>query len=273
MHKGVGLITDYAPKSHISEQFRTLRTNIQYSDADHQIKTLVFTSSGPSEGKSTISGNIAVTFANQGLRTLLVDADTRRPTVHATFSLLNERGLVTLLTSKEDLDLSEYIVPTSVDHLSVLPTGPVPPNPSELLSSKRMERLIATLAKNFDMVIFDVPPLGSVTDAQILASKVDATVLVVPYGIAQKGAVLAAKSMLEQVDATSSASSKTAFLKKPMVTTVTMATTGITARKIKIILLRSNAAWKSVEESAGFLFCSSSRVSVQRTCVQHASGP
>ncbi|WP_125711227.1 CpsD/CapB family tyrosine-protein kinase [Lacticaseibacillus porcinae] len=201
MHKGVGLITAYAPKSHISEQFRTLRTNIQYSNADQQIKTLVFTSSGPAEGKSTISANVAVTFANQGLRTLLVDADTRRPTVHATFSLLNERGLVNLLTSKEDLDLGEYIVPTSVEHLSVLPTGPVPPNPSELLSSKRMERLINTLSKNFDMVIFDVPPLGSVTDAQILASKVDATVLVVPFGIAQKGAVIAGKGLLEQVDA------------------------------------------------------------------------
>lgn len=201
MHKGVALITAYSPKSHISEQFRTLRTNIQYSDADHRIKTLVFTSSGPSEGKSTVSGNVAVTFADQGLRTLLVDADTRRPTVHATFSLLNERGLVNLLTSKEDLDLGDYIVPTSVNNLSVLPTGPVPPNPSELLSSKRMERLIDTLAKNFDMVIFDVPPLGSVTDAQILASKVDATIMVVPYGIAEKGAVMASKAMLDQVDA------------------------------------------------------------------------
>lgn len=201
MHKGISLITDYAPKSHISEQFRTLRTNILYSDADKQLKTLVFTSSGASEGKSTVSGNVAVTFANQGLRTLLVDADTRRPTVHATFSLTNEKGLVNLLTTKEDLDLADYIVPTSIDHLNVLPTGPLPPNPSELLSSKRMERLIETLAKNFDMVIFDVPPLDSVTDAQILASKVDATILVVPYGIAQKGAVLAAKEMLEKVDA------------------------------------------------------------------------
>ena len=201
MHKGISLITDYAPKSHISEQFRTLRTNILYSDADKQLKTLVFTSSGASEGKSTVSGNVAVTFANQGLRTLLVDADTRRPTVHATFSLTNEKGLVNLLTTKEDLDLADYIVPTSINHLSVLPTGPLPPNPSELLSSKRMERLIETLAKNFDMVIFDVPPLDSVTDAQILASKVDATILVVPYGIAQKGAVLAAKEMLEKVDA------------------------------------------------------------------------
>lgn len=201
MHKEISLITDYAPKSHISEQFRTLRTNILYSDADKQLKTLVFTSSGASEGKSTVSGNVAVTFANQGLRTLLVDADTRRPTVHATFSLNNEKGLVNLLTTKEDLDLADYIVPTSIDHLSVLPTGPLPPNPSELLSSKRMERLIETLAKNFDMVIFDVPPLDSVTDAQILASKVDATILVVPYGIAQKGAVLAAKEMLEKVDA------------------------------------------------------------------------
>lgn len=201
MNKGIGLITEYDPKSHISEQFRTLRTNILFSDADNQIKTLVFTSSGPSEGKSTVSGNVAVTFANQGLRTLLVDADTRRPTVHATFSLTNEKGLVNLLTTKTDLDLSEYIIPTTIDKLSVLPTGPVPPNPSELLSSKRMERLIETLSKNFDIVIFDVPPLGSVTDAQILASRTDATVLVVPYGIAEKGAVLAAKEMLDNVDA------------------------------------------------------------------------
>ncbi|MFD1484448.1 CpsD/CapB family tyrosine-protein kinase [Lacticaseibacillus baoqingensis] len=201
MTKGVSLVTDYDPKSQVSEQYRTLRTNIAFSAADKQLQTLVFTSSSASEGKSTVAANVAVTFANQGLRTLLVDADTRRPTVHATFGLLNERGLVNLLTAKTELDLADYIVPTSIVKLSVLPTGPLPPNPSELLSSKRMERLIDTLAAHYDMVIFDVPPLDSVTDAQILASKVDATVLVVPYGIAQKGAVLAAKAMLEKVDA------------------------------------------------------------------------
>ncbi|WP_461215314.1 CpsD/CapB family tyrosine-protein kinase [Lacticaseibacillus sp. GG6-2] len=202
MQHGVGLITVYKPKSTISEQFKTLRTNILFSNADKQIKSLVITSSGVSEGKSTVSANVAVTFANQGLRTLLLDADTRRPTVHATFSMSNDKGLVNLLTEKADrLPAQDYIISTSVENLSVLPTGPVPPNPSELLSSHRMTKLIEDLTAHFDMVIFDAPPVGSVTDAQIIASKCDATILVVPFGIAQKAAVMEAKSMLDNVDA------------------------------------------------------------------------
>jgi capsular exopolysaccharide synthesis family protein len=148
-----------------------------------------------------VAANVAVTFANQGLNTLLVDADMRRPTVHATFGLLNDKGLVNLLTTKDEINLAEYIVQTSIDNLSVLPTGPLPPNPSELLSSRRMARLIEILADHCDIVIFDVPPLDSVTDAQILATRADATILVVPYGIAQKGAVVAAKAMLDRVNA------------------------------------------------------------------------
>lgn len=202
MHQGVNLITSADPTSFISEQYKTLRTNILYSNADEQIKTLVFTSSGPSEGKSTVSGNVAVTFANQGLRTLLMDADMRRPTVHATFSAFNDSGLVTLLTGEESNEkLAQTIIETEIDHLYALPAGPVPPNPSELLSSKRMHRLMDALKNSFDIIILDAPPVGSVTDAQILASQADATILVVPYGIAQKELVAEAQDLLQKANA------------------------------------------------------------------------
>lgn len=202
MHKGINLITVNSPTSNISEQYKTLRTNIVYSNADKKIKTVVFTSSGPSEGKSTVAGNVAVTFANQGLRTLLLDADLRRPTVHATLSVRNDAGLVNLITGEEsEQELQQTIIETSVKHLYALTAGPVPPNPSELLSSNRMHKLMQDLEHNFDMIILDASPVGSVTDAQILASSADATILVVPYGIAQKIPVAEAKDLLEKANA------------------------------------------------------------------------
>lgn len=200
--KGVALITDYAPLSTISEEYRTLRTNIMYSNADKKIKTLSITSAGPSEGKSTVSGNIAVTFANQGLKTLLIDADMRRPTIHATFGLQNRNGLVDLLTQSEsEEEAKQAIRETKIENLSVLPSGPIPPNASELLSSKRMVNLLKGLSEVFDMIIFDLPPLTSVTDAQIVASRTDATILVTPYGVAKKGMLLEARGLLEKVNA------------------------------------------------------------------------
>ncbi|WP_262316918.1 CpsD/CapB family tyrosine-protein kinase [Lacticaseibacillus parakribbianus] len=199
---GVALITDYAPMSRVSEEYKTLRTNILYAKADDPIHTLLITSAGPSEGKSTVSGNIAATFAKQGLRTILLDTDMRRPTVHATFGIQNNFGLVDLLTGEEDNEkLQRACRQTEIENLTILPCGPIPPNPSELLASKRMTRLLKGLTNAFDLVILDAPPVISVTDAQVLGSRADATVLVVPYGIAQKSMVMEAKSLLDQVNA------------------------------------------------------------------------
>ncbi len=204
LHQGVALITDYDAFGHISEEYRTLRTNISFSKADGVLKTIAVTSDSPVEGKSTVSANLAVTFANQEQKTILVDLDMRKPTVHATFGIQNTSGLVNLLTDPvKDLGmlLTSYCKESGIDNLMILTSGPTPPNPSELLGSKRMETLLVALSKHYDRIILDTPPVISVTDAQIIASRADATILVVPYGIAQKAAVMDAKLLLQKVNA------------------------------------------------------------------------
>ncbi|MFD1441634.1 CpsD/CapB family tyrosine-protein kinase [Lacticaseibacillus hegangensis] len=204
VRQGVALVTNYDPTGHVSEEYRTLRTNISFSKAGGSIKTIGVTSDAPAEGKSTVSANLAVTFAAQGLKTILVDLDMRRPTVHATFGLQNTSGLVTLLTNDaDDLAgmLSLYCKDTDIDNLAVMTSGPTPPNPSELLGSDQMLALLKELGQRYERIILDTPPLMSVTDAQIVASHADATILVVPYGIAQKAAVLDAKVLLQKVNA------------------------------------------------------------------------
>lgn len=197
---GVGLITVAQPTSTIAEQFRTVRTNIQFSSIDKDMKVIMATSSGPSEGKSTVITNLAVTYANQGLKVLLIDADMRRPIAHQTFGLSNEKGLTNCLTEK-NIDVADVVEETPVENLYVMPSGPTPPNPSELLNTKRMDSLLAAVAEQMDMVIIDTPPLISVTDAQIVATKVDGTILVVREGVANKGAVMKAKELLDTVHA------------------------------------------------------------------------
>lgn len=196
----VSLITLIDPSSPISEQYRTIRTNIQFaSSADKQIKTLVVTSSGPAEGKTTTSGNLAVVFAKSGQRVLLVDADMRKPTVYKTFNLNNASGLSTVLsTSTSVLEVAQKTV---IDNLSVLTSGPKPPNPSELLGSARMNQVIEEAKKLYDVVIFDMPPVVAVTDAQIMASKADGTILVVRENVARKEFLTKARDLLNMVQA------------------------------------------------------------------------
>src|SRR5699024_1499036 len=140
--------------------------------------------SEPSEGKSTISNNMAVTWADQGTKVVLVDADLRRPTVHRSFDVSNRMGLTNYLSG--NADLSAVVRETMVKDLSVITSVPDPPNPAELLGSKRMENLLSELTAEFDLVIVDAPPVNTATDAQLLASRIDGTVLVVPQGIADK---------------------------------------------------------------------------------------
>ncbi|MBO0471103.1 CpsD/CapB family tyrosine-protein kinase [Enterococcus sp. DIV0242_7C1] len=198
--KAVSLITLADKSSPISEQYRTIRTNIQYAMIDRDLKTLVVTSSGPSEGKSTTSANLAIVFANSGKRVLLVDADMRKPTVAKTFSLDNVRGLSTLLGSREVV-LHQVVQSSGIDNLFLMTSGPKPPNPSELLDSRRMEELIQDLKQQYDLVIFDMPPVVAVTDAQIVSSKSDGTILVVRENVSKRDSLLKAKSLLELVDA------------------------------------------------------------------------
>ncbi|WP_368251840.1 CpsD/CapB family tyrosine-protein kinase [Enterococcus sp. 2201sp1_2201st1_B8_2201SCRN_220225] len=195
----VSLITIADKTSPITEQYRTIRTNIQFASADRKIQTIVVTSSGPSEGKSTTAANIAVVFANAGQRVLLVDADMRKPTVHKTFALSNEAGLSKVLSSNNSV--LEMAQPSMVDNLSILTSGPKPPNPSELLGSTRMNQVIDEARHLYDVIIFDMPPVVTVTDAQIMASKADGTLLVVRENVTRKDALTKAKDLLEMVQA------------------------------------------------------------------------
>lgn len=198
--KGLSLISKLRPKSVIAEQYRTIRTNIQFSMVDRDVKSIVMTSSGPWEGKSTTSANLASVFTDQGKRVLLVDADLRRPTVQRTFGLSNVEGLTTLL-SEPDKKIDEVIQHVTGTELHALTSGPIPPNPSELLNSNRMNGLMKRFEERYDIIIYDMPPVTSVTDAQIMAAKADGVVFVIRHGVAQKDSVLNAKELLEMVNA------------------------------------------------------------------------
>lgn len=198
--KGTTLITVTKPNSVVAEQFRTIRTNIQFSMIDKDLKTIIFTSSGPWEGKSTVAANIASVFADQGKRVCLVDADMRKPTVFKTFNLHNNIGLSNLITTR-DLRVEDVIQHVDRAGLDILASGPVPPNPSELLNSNRMNEVIKILEDKYDLVLFDMPPVVSVTDAQIMATKTDGVVFVIRRGIAHTDDVKHAKELLDMVHA------------------------------------------------------------------------
>ena len=188
------LVTNVNPKSVVSEQFRTVRTNINFSTPDKELKTLLFTSSSPGEGKSTSAANIAIVFAQEGKKVLLVDADMRKPTMHYTFHTTNTTGLSNLLTKQWSLE--EVTKDTEIENLYLITCGPIPPNPAELIGSNSMVALIGELKEQFDLIIFDAPPVLSVTDAQILSNKCDGTILVINSGSTEKDSAIKAKESL-----------------------------------------------------------------------------
>lgn len=198
--QGASLITYTNPKSLNAEQFKTLRTNIEFAQLDRQLKSILVSSSIPAEGKSTVASNLGYAIAQTDKKVLIVDADLRKPTVHRTFKLNNEQGLTTLL-STADLKFNQVVQHSRELNLYFLPSGPIPPNPSELLGSGRMSRLMKELNQYFDIVIYDAPPITAVTDPQILATKVDGVVLVVRQGYSRKEEVKKAKTALDNVNA------------------------------------------------------------------------
>ncbi|MBD2847564.1 CpsD/CapB family tyrosine-protein kinase [Paenibacillus sp. IB182496] len=193
------LVTVANPKSPIAESYRALRTNVDYSAIDDDMQLVMVTSAGVGEGKSTTIANLAVTYAQMDRRVVLVDADMRKPTEHYTFGLSNIVGLSSVIAQQAELD--QVLQPTSVPNLTVLTSGPVPPNPSEMLGSRRMDALLQELRGRFDMVLLDTPPLLAVTDAQILATKSDGVLLVIDYGKVKREIALQAKASLDKVRA------------------------------------------------------------------------
>jgi capsular exopolysaccharide synthesis family protein len=191
------LIVQDDPKSPRAESFRTLRTNLQFLDADRTDRCFVITSSIESEGKSTTAANLAITLADNGSRVLLVDADLRRPKVADYMGLEGAVGLSDALIGRANLQ--DVVQPWGKSGLYVLPAGSIPPNPSELLGSTRMESMLAEFNRAFDVVIFDAPPLLPVTDAAILAKKVGSAIIIVAAGRTHKNQLKGAVTALNSV--------------------------------------------------------------------------
>ncbi len=184
------------PHSSVAEAYRSLRTTVLFSGLDREIQVLAITSSAPQEGKSTTSSNIGIVMAQSGKKTLLVDADLRRPVLHSVFGLPREPGLTNLLFERATFE--EAIRPTDVENLYILPCGIIPPNPAELLGSHRMGQLIERLREEFDMVLLDTPPVVAVTDALLLSHSADATILIARADVTRIDALLRAVDSIER---------------------------------------------------------------------------
>lgn len=194
------LIAAAHPRSPISEAYRALRTNIQYSSVDNPLKTLLVTSTDPTEGKTTTVANLGTVMAQAGLSVILVDSDLRRPALHQYFEVSRNLGLTNALLDKNP-NPDGYLQETEVENLRVLTCGPLPPNPSELLNSQRMRELIEQLKGEADVLLFDSPPILAVTDASILANQVDGVLLVVDAGTTRRGVAQRGKEQLDKVGA------------------------------------------------------------------------
>ena len=190
-------IVEEKPKSIEAEAYRSLRTNIQYSSFDDKYKVIVVTSSDPGEGKSTTAGNLAMALAQGGNSVLLVDCDMRKPSIHKKFKISNVAGLTDLLINKY---VMEEIVYKFNDNLTVVTSGNIPPNPSEMLDSISMRKFLTEMREEFDYIILDTPPLQAVTDAQILSTKADGTLLVVKAEKTKKESVLNSINLIKKVN-------------------------------------------------------------------------
>ncbi len=200
MPEDLDLVTITDPISPASEAYRTLRLNLQFATLDAPLRTLLVTSPSPDEGKSTTLANLAVTVAQAEQRVIMVDCDLRRPRLHELFHLSNDLGLTTVMLDDQALS-APPLQDTGVAGLQLLASGPLPPRPADLLGSQRMERVLERLLADADLVILDAPPVMAVTDAVVLATKVDGVLLVVSAGTTKRENAQQAVERLRKVNA------------------------------------------------------------------------
>lgn len=193
------LVTNVNPNSIVSEQYKTIRTNINFSMPDKKIKTLLITSSLTGEGKSTTAANLAIVFAQEGKKVILIDADMRKPTMHYTFHTTNSVGLSNVLSGQ--CLYEDVIKVAETEGVHLITCGHIPSNPAELLNSSSMNVLLEELKTQYDLIIFDAPPILSIADAQILSNKCDATILVINSGLTKRDHVIKAKESLQKSNA------------------------------------------------------------------------
>ena len=194
------LVVEKYPKAIVSENIKSLRTNLQFTAIDNNLKTILVTSTNASEGKSFVSANLAISFAQTEKKVLLVDCDLRKGRVHRLFDIPNTDGLSNLLTDELD-NIEHYIHNTNIKNLDVITCGTYPPNPSELLASRKMKKLLTSLRHRYSLIIFDGAPIGGLTDSVILANLMDETLIVVKDGNTAKSDLAMAKSELDKVGA------------------------------------------------------------------------
>lgn len=194
------LIAYEQPKSSVSEQYRNIRTNIEFASVDKKVRSIIVTSSGANEGKTTTAANLAIVFAQQGKKVLLIDADLRKPVLHLLLQIDNTIGLTNVLTRSKTLETC--VKQTKIVNIDFLPCGPIPPNPAELLGSISMKDLLLEAYGIYDLVIFDTTPTLPVADSQIMANQCDASVLVIRSGVTEKYLALKAKQALDNTKCT-----------------------------------------------------------------------
>lgn len=193
------MIMDLNPNAVTSEDYRTLRANIQFSSFDKELRSIVITSADSKEGKTTTAVNLAIAFAQTNKKVLLVDADLRKPEIHDIFNKPNRGGITNIIA--DGRSAADFIQDTHINHLSFLASGPKAPNAAELLSSHRLSMLLSELKEQFDVIVIDTPPVNQVSDAQIIAAQCDGALLVVQAGKAKRQSVMKAKDSLELVKA------------------------------------------------------------------------
>lgn len=193
------MLTHNDPKSPIAEAYRIMRRNIQFSGVDYPIKTIIITSAGPGEGKTTTTMNLGIAFAQSGSKVLIMDADLRMPTIHKTLNLPNDYGMSNVLAQQQNYTYS--ITNKIMENFSVLTAGPVIQNPSEYFTSNAMRNLIENAKQDFDIILIDAPPIGIVTDVAVLSTIVDGTILIAASGEVKRASMIRAKELLERVKA------------------------------------------------------------------------
>ncbi|WP_156573202.1 CpsD/CapB family tyrosine-protein kinase [Bacillus luti] len=190
------LITHQEPKSRITEQYRNIRTNIEFTSVDSRIRSIMVTSANPGDGKTTTVANLAVVFGQQGKKVLVVGADLRKPSIQDLFAAHASNGLTNVLSGQTNV--MQCIQKTDIENVYVMASGPIPPNPAELLGNRVMDEVLLEAYNMFDIVLIDTPPVLAVTDAQILANKCDGVILVVRSEKTEKDKIVKTKQILDK---------------------------------------------------------------------------